>query len=47
VDLQGDFQSGRQALIRGNSSEAAARFERVARSEPKYITELAPLRQSI
>lgn len=47
MDLQGDFQSGRQALIRGNSSEAAARFERVARSEPQYITELAPLRQSI
>lgn len=47
VDVSGDFQAGRQALILGNSSDAIARFERVARSEPKYVAQSAALRQSI
>jgi tetratricopeptide (TPR) repeat protein len=47
VDVSGDFQVGRQALILGNSSDAIARFDRAARREPNYVTGSGALRQSI
>lgn len=47
ADLQGEFQSGRQALLRGDPNGAGIRFERVARSEPNYTTAFTAFRESI
>jgi tetratricopeptide (TPR) repeat protein len=42
-----EFQTGRAALQAGNPESAAGQFQRIAESQPDYIADTPPLRQSI
>jgi tetratricopeptide (TPR) repeat protein len=47
VQSQGDFQAGRRALLRGETDNALSYFERVAQSDPAYVSDLVSPRRSI
>jgi tetratricopeptide (TPR) repeat protein len=46
-NIQGQFTSGRQALITGDAAAAVARFQRVAEEDPNYQVGSVAFRQSI
>src|SRR5262249_25371025 len=47
LESQGEFTTGRQALIKGDSSTALTYFQRVASADPNYVTTYTVFRESI
>src|SRR5258706_3890862 len=47
VRVSNEASSGRAALLTGNPEEAVAHFKRGAESQPDYVIDTPPLRQSI
>src|SRR5256885_8245569 len=45
--LEGEFASGRQALLKGDSNTAQVSFERVALGDPNHVSRAGPLQESI
>jgi hypothetical protein len=47
LESQGEFTTGRQALIKGDSGTALTYFQRVASADPNYVTTYTVFRESI
>jgi len=47
IESGGEFTTGRQALIKGDSSTALTYFQRVASGDPSYVTNYTVFRESI
>jgi len=46
-DVAGDVQTGRQALMSGDSADALARFRRAAEKDPNYVANFTPLQEGV
>ena len=46
-DVAGDVQTGRSALMSGDSADALARFRRAAEKDPNYVANFTPLQEGV